>query len=77
MDTERSSGLLTEKVTVLDLADEKGWFCAKLLADLGARVIRIEKPENNSKPQNDHHREELSRYVKVFWCGLRSGSAAG
>ena len=33
------SGLL-----VLDLADEKASFCAKLLADTGARVIKIEKP---------------------------------
>jgi crotonobetainyl-CoA:carnitine CoA-transferase CaiB-like acyl-CoA transferase len=29
---------------VLDLADEKGDFCTKLLADMGARVIKVEKP---------------------------------
>jgi crotonobetainyl-CoA:carnitine CoA-transferase CaiB-like acyl-CoA transferase len=29
---------------VLDLTDEKGWLCAKLLADMGAEVVRIEKP---------------------------------
>jgi benzylsuccinate CoA-transferase BbsE subunit len=29
---------------VLDLSDEKGWFCAKLLADLGAEVIRLDIP---------------------------------
>jgi crotonobetainyl-CoA:carnitine CoA-transferase CaiB-like acyl-CoA transferase len=31
-------------VRVLDLADEKADFCTKLLADMGARVIKVEKP---------------------------------
>lgn len=35
---------LLEGVQILDLADEKASFCSKLLADLGARVIKIEKP---------------------------------
>jgi benzylsuccinate CoA-transferase BbsE subunit len=29
---------------VLDLTDEKGMFCARLLADMGAEVLRIQKP---------------------------------
>jgi benzylsuccinate CoA-transferase BbsE subunit len=29
---------------VLDLADEKGMFCSKLLADMGADVIKVEPP---------------------------------
>ena len=29
---------------VVDLADEKGELCGRLLADLGAEVIRVEPP---------------------------------
>ena len=29
---------------VLDLADEKGMLCSRLLADMGADVTRVEKP---------------------------------
>ena len=32
---------------VLDLTDEKGMFATRLLADMGAEVIRIEKPGEN------------------------------
>jgi crotonobetainyl-CoA:carnitine CoA-transferase CaiB-like acyl-CoA transferase len=35
---------LLEGLQVLDLADEEASFCSKLLADLGARVIKIERP---------------------------------
>lgn len=33
---------------VIDLADEKASFCSKLLADLGAQVIKIENPNGDS-----------------------------
>jgi len=41
-----SNGFLTN-LRVLDLADEKAGFCSKLLADLGARVIKVEKPDGD------------------------------
>ncbi len=33
-----------EGLRVLDLADEKGMFCSKLLADMGADVVKVEPP---------------------------------
>jgi len=35
-------------IRILDLADEKASFCSKLLADLGAYVIKVEKPGGDS-----------------------------
>ena len=34
-----------EDVLILDLTDEKGMYAGKLLADMGARVILVENPE--------------------------------
>jgi crotonobetainyl-CoA:carnitine CoA-transferase CaiB-like acyl-CoA transferase len=38
---------LLKDILVLDLTDEQGSFCSKLLADLGATVIKVEGPEGD------------------------------
>lgn len=35
---------MLKDIRVVDLADKKGSFCSRLLADLGASVVKIEKP---------------------------------
>ena len=40
---DEKKGLLSG-IRILDLADEKASFCSKLLADLGAYVLKVEKP---------------------------------
>src|SRR5512136_1248232 len=45
MEIDRA-GLLND-VLVLDLADEPGSFCSKLLADLGATVFKVESSGGN------------------------------
>jgi len=37
---------------VLDLTDERGMLCSRYLADMGAEVIRVEKPGQNSARSN-------------------------
>ena len=50
---------LLESITVLDLTNNEAGFCSRVLADLGARVIRVEgktgeKPEKTvEKPLRD------------------------
>src|SRR6266487_4302818 len=55
---------------VLDLADERGALCGRLLADFGAEVIAVEPPEGNParrappfSPQGD----------SLFWAAYAAG----
>jgi benzylsuccinate CoA-transferase BbsE subunit len=62
---------------VLDLADEKGLFCGKLLSDLGADVIKIEKtggdPARNIGPfYHDIPDPEKSLFWFAYNIGKRS-----
>ena len=50
------SGRLLDGIRILDLADEKGSFCSKVLADMGASVIKVEKPGGDP-----------SRKIGPFW----------
>ena len=46
---------------ILDLADEKASFCTKLLADMGARVIKVEKPGGHASRNTGPFFKDSSR----------------
>jgi crotonobetainyl-CoA:carnitine CoA-transferase CaiB-like acyl-CoA transferase len=48
--TDENEALLSG-IRIIDLADEKAGFCSKLFADLGASVIKIERPGGNPSRQ--------------------------
>ena len=50
--------VVLEPYRVLDLTDEKGLFCGKVFADLGADVIQVEPPQGNP-----------ARRLPPFWQG--------
>ena len=61
----------------LDLTDEKGFLCGKILADLGVDVIKVEKPggdpSRNSPPYyHDIKDPEKSLYWFSYNCNKRS-----
>ncbi|MCH6556296.1 MAG: CoA transferase, partial [Chloroflexi bacterium] len=62
-----------DDVRVLDLAGEIGQYCTKLLADLGADVIKIEPPEGD--PVRDlppFYHDEPGPEKSLYWLNLNT-----
>jgi benzylsuccinate CoA-transferase BbsE subunit len=59
---------------VLDFSDEKGQLCARLLAELGADVIKVEPREGDSTRQNGpFFRGESGPNTSLYWWAMNSG----
>lgn len=68
---------MLDGVRVLDLSDEMGFVCGKILAELGAEVIKIERPGGDPSRllppfRNDEPGIENSLYWRAFNAGKRS-----
>jgi crotonobetainyl-CoA:carnitine CoA-transferase CaiB-like acyl-CoA transferase len=69
---ENNGGMLSP-YRVLDLTDERGFFSAKLLGDLGADVIKIEKPEGDPGRRFGPFYHDIPDPEKsLFWLGLNT-----
>lgn len=61
-------GDLLESFRVLDLTDEKGFFTGKILGDLGADVIKIEKPGgDNARNLGPFYQNVPDPEKSLFW----------
>jgi crotonobetainyl-CoA:carnitine CoA-transferase CaiB-like acyl-CoA transferase len=67
MTEEKTEGMLGP-YRVLDLADEKGLQCGKLLGDLGADVIKVERPGGDpARNQGPFYHDEVDPEKSLFW----------
>ena len=64
---EKREGMLSP-YRVLDLTDEKGLLCGKLLGDLGADVIKIERPGGDAaRSIGPFYHDEPDPEKSLFW----------
>jgi benzylsuccinate CoA-transferase BbsE subunit len=58
---------------VLDLTDEKGLLCGKILGDMGADVIKIEKPGGDAaRSIGPFYHDEPHSEKSLFWFSLNT-----
>jgi crotonobetainyl-CoA:carnitine CoA-transferase CaiB-like acyl-CoA transferase len=58
---------------VLDLTDEKGLLCGKILGDLGADVIKIERPGGDAaRNLGPFYHNEPHPERSLFWFALNT-----
>jgi len=62
---------------VLDLTDQKGAFCTKMLADLGADVIKIERPEGDATPQHPPFAGDVPHIERSLYFLFRYANRRG
>ncbi|MGH7829755.1 MAG: CaiB/BaiF CoA transferase family protein [Candidatus Binatia bacterium] len=69
---ETNRGLLSS-FRVLDLTDELGFLCGKILGDLGADVIKVEKPGGDaSRMIGPFYRDEPNPEKSLYWFGFNN-----
>src|SRR5574341_1232396 len=58
---------------VLDLTDELGFLCGKILGDLGADVIKIERPGGDpARRLGPFYKDEPDPEKSLYWFGFNN-----
>jgi len=58
---------------ILDLADEKGFYCGQLLGNLGADVVKIEKPCGDAaRRRGPFYKESPGTENSLFWLAFNN-----
>lgn len=71
-DKENRTGLLSP-FRVLDLADELGFLCGKILGDLGADVVKIERPGGDpARMIGPFYKDQVHPEKSLYWLGFNS-----
>lgn len=69
---ERIENLLSP-YQVLDLTDEKGFLCGRILADLGADVIKVERPGGDpSRYRGPFYHDEVDPEKSLYWWAFNA-----
>src|ERR1700752_2693777 len=70
--TDRNAGLLSP-YRVLDLTDELGFLCGKILGDLGADVIKIERPGGDpARRLGPFYKNKPDPEKSLYWFGFNN-----
>ena len=70
--TDRNAGLLSP-YRVLDLSNELGFLCGKILGDLGADVIKIEPPGGDpARRFGPFYGDQPDPEKSLFWFGFNN-----
>ena len=73
MDVNSSTGSVLGPCRVLDMADEKGLYCGKILGDLGADVIKIERPGGDeARKLGPFYHNEPDPEKSLFWFAMNT-----
>ena len=66
--SEADASLFLSPYRVLDLTDERGLLCGRILADLGADVVQIEPPEgSHARNLDPYYRDQVHPERSLFW----------
>lgn len=59
---------MLESLRALDLTEEQGFFCGRILADLGVDVIKVEKPGGDpARSIGPFYNDRVSQETSLFW----------